>query len=299
MPLSTHWLSPDSKGSSMPSPTLTPPGLAGALVGGLHRTRAAAGDHGEAGLDQLAPGLLADGVEGVVGRRAGRAEDRDRGPELGQRAEALDELGLDPQHAPRVGVHPVGRAARVEQPLVGGAAVSHLAAALDDRALHPVGRAGSVASVAHASHSLRMRSQRSMCSVGTCSSCLCANIGSPGPKLTAGMPSLVNWATSVHPNFGFGLAADGLDERLGRGAVEAGQRAGGHVGHRDVVPLEEVADERLGVGLAAVGGEAEVDLDDALVGDHVAGDAAADAGRVEALVVGQAVDLGLRGRRSR
>ena len=90
------------------------------------------------------------------------------------------------------------------------------------------------------------------------------------------MPSLVNCATSVHPNFGVGLPADGLDERLGGGAVEAGQRAGGQVGHRDVVALEEVADEGLGVGLAAVGGEAEVDLDDALVGDHVAGDAAAD-----------------------
>ena len=92
---------------------------------------------------------------------------------------------------------------------------------------------------------------------------------------------------------GVDLAADRLDERLGGRAVEAGQRAGGEVGHRDPVALEEVSDVCLGVGLAAVGGEAEVDLDDALVGDHVAGDAAADAGGVEALVVGQAVDLGL------
>ena len=60
-------------------------------------------------------------------------------------------------------------------------------------------------------------------------------------------------------------------------------------------PVEEVADERLGLRLAAVGGEAEVDLDDALVGDHVAGDAAADADGVEALVVGQAVDHRLAG----
>src|SRR5207245_784403 len=40
--------------------------------------------------------------------------------ELGQQAERLHELGLDPQHAPGVGVHPLGRAAPVEQPLVGG-----------------------------------------------------------------------------------------------------------------------------------------------------------------------------------
>mgnify|MGYP000084181986 CR=1 FL=1 len=39
---------------------------------------------------------------------------------LGEGAEALDELRLDAQHAPRVGVHPVARAAGVEQPLVGG-----------------------------------------------------------------------------------------------------------------------------------------------------------------------------------
>ena len=34
-------------------------GLAGALVGGLHRARAAAGDHREAGLGQPAADLLA------------------------------------------------------------------------------------------------------------------------------------------------------------------------------------------------------------------------------------------------
>src|SRR6478735_1465942 len=91
------------------------------------------------------------------------------------------------------------------------------------------------------------------------------------------------------------LAAHRLDERLGRRAVEPGHRTGGHVGDGDVVAVEEVAHEGLGVGLAPVGGEAEVDLDDALVGDHVACDAAPDAGRVEALVEGQAVDLRLPG----
>jgi hypothetical protein len=58
----------------------------------------------------------------------------------------------------------------------------------------------------------------------------------------------------------------------------------------DVVPVEELADERLGLGLAAVGREAVVDGDHALVGQDVAGDAAADEDRVEALVVLQPVD---------
>ena len=51
-----------------------------------------------------------------------RAEPKidDGGTELGQQAEPLHELGLDPQHPPRVGVHPVGRAAPVQQPLVRG-----------------------------------------------------------------------------------------------------------------------------------------------------------------------------------
>ena len=33
--------------------------------------------------------------------------------ELGERTEALDELGLDAQHPPRVGVHPVASAPRL------------------------------------------------------------------------------------------------------------------------------------------------------------------------------------------
>ena len=35
-----------------------------------------------------------------------------------QQPEAFDELGLDPEHPPGVGVHPVGRPPAVEQPLV-------------------------------------------------------------------------------------------------------------------------------------------------------------------------------------
>ena len=60
-----------------------------------------------------------------------RAEDRDRGPELGQQAEPLHELGLDPHHSPGVGVHPVGRPPPVEQPLIGGGGWYLLAAQRD------------------------------------------------------------------------------------------------------------------------------------------------------------------------
>src|SRR4051794_17562304 len=95
-------------------------GLGGALVGGLHDPGAAAGDHGVAGLGQAGGDALGGLVLGTAARGPRRAEDRDRGPELGQQAEPLHELGLDPQHAPGVGVHPVGRPPPVEQPLIGG-----------------------------------------------------------------------------------------------------------------------------------------------------------------------------------
>ena len=115
----------------MPSPTLTPPASLAPLLAASIDARAAAGDDREAGLGQgAARSARPASYVGSLGRRARGAEDGDRRPELGQRAEALDELGLDPQHPPRVGVHPVGRAARVEQPLVGGAPVD-LVAALD------------------------------------------------------------------------------------------------------------------------------------------------------------------------
>ena len=66
------------------------------------------------------PDLLAEHV--VLAARSGprRAEDAHRRAQLRERAEPLDELALDPHDPPRVGVQPVGRAAAVEQPLVGG-----------------------------------------------------------------------------------------------------------------------------------------------------------------------------------
>jgi hypothetical protein len=83
-------------------------GLAGALVGGLHRARAAAGDHREPGLDQSPADRLRLVVRLVAGVGARRPEHGDRRPELGQRPEPLDELRLDPHHPPRIRVDPVG-----------------------------------------------------------------------------------------------------------------------------------------------------------------------------------------------
>ena len=122
MPTSTQSLRLCSNGSSMPSPTETPPASRRAAVDRLHRARAAAGDHREAGprparRRAATPAAYSGWSAGV------RAEPNTdtAGRQLGQQAEALDELALDAQHPPRVGVHPVRRAARVEQPLVGGA----------------------------------------------------------------------------------------------------------------------------------------------------------------------------------
>src|SRR3954447_478829 len=193
-------------------------GLAGPPVGGLHRTRPAARDHREPGPGQLAAQLLGQGVRRVLGRRARGAEHGDGRSQLGQGAEALDELRLDPQDAPRIGVHPVRRSARVEQPLVGGAAVD-LVAALDDRALL-------LRPHHYASHSFSCCSQRSMCSTGTCSSCLCASIGSPGPKLTAGIPRLLNRATSVQPNLGLTSRPTASTKALAAGRSRPGRAPG-------------------------------------------------------------------------
>ena len=128
MPMSTQSLRCCSNGSSMPEPDRHPAGLAGAAVGGLHRTGPAAGDDGEPGPGQRAAEGRPGRVLGVVARGAGRAEDADGARQLGQQPEALDELGLDAQDPPRIGVHPVRRAARVEQSLVGRAGADPAAA---------------------------------------------------------------------------------------------------------------------------------------------------------------------------
>jgi hypothetical protein len=61
-------------------------------------------------------------------RRPRGPEDGHRRAELGQQAEALDELRLDPQHPPRVGMHPVAGTAPVQQSLVRGGLRDVLAA---------------------------------------------------------------------------------------------------------------------------------------------------------------------------
>src|SRR5262249_853171 len=148
---------------------------------------------GEAGLDQSPPGALRLLVRRVARAAARGTEDRDRGPESGQRAEALDELRLDAEYAPRVGVHPVARPPRVQQSLVGRALVDPVATDQDGALRlvpHHGGQPAMPASPLGAvSHARSTDSQRPTCSTGTNSSCLCASIGSPGPKFTAGMPS--------------------------------------------------------------------------------------------------------------
>src|SRR5487761_1472800 len=85
-------------GSSMPRPTDTPLALTAPLF--------AASPFGL---------LVINGTR----QHASRAEDGNRGPQLGEQPESLDELRLDPHHPPRIGVHPVGGAGPVQQPLVG------------------------------------------------------------------------------------------------------------------------------------------------------------------------------------
>ena len=98
----------------MPSPTDTPPASQAPRLAASIDARAAAGDDGVAGLGQRRADLARRGrTRASSGVRAGRAEHADRAAELGQRAEALDELRLDPQHPPRVGVHPVASGPRV------------------------------------------------------------------------------------------------------------------------------------------------------------------------------------------
>lgn len=75
-------------------------------------------------------------VERIGLGRAGAPEDGHRGPELGKRAKTIDKLGLNAQHAPGVGMQPVGRIFGCQQVGVGvvlrnhGAAHDHGAAAV-------------------------------------------------------------------------------------------------------------------------------------------------------------------------
>ena len=115
-------------------PDRHPAGLAGALVPGLHDPRPAAGDHRVAGAGEPGSDLLGEGVVRVGGVGAGGPEDAHGRSDVGQRPEALDELGLDAQHPPGIGVHPFPGVQGVEQSLVGRGRLD-LAAAQQHRAL--------------------------------------------------------------------------------------------------------------------------------------------------------------------
>ena len=108
-------------------------GFEGALVRCLHDAWPAAGDHRVAGLHQPCPHPLCHRILGVSARGSGAAEDTDRGTHIGHGTEPLDELRLDAQHTPRVGVYPVACPAGIQQSLIGGGAL-RLPPAQDHRA---------------------------------------------------------------------------------------------------------------------------------------------------------------------
>ena len=94
--------------------------LLAAAVGGFHDPRAAAGDDRVAGLRPASARGRGPARSRVARLDARGPEDADRRADLGQRVEALDELGQDPQRAPRVGVEEVGTRRALEQRLVLG-----------------------------------------------------------------------------------------------------------------------------------------------------------------------------------
>ena len=90
-------------------------------------------------------------------------------------------------------------------------------------------------------------------------------------------------------------AAHGRGERRRGRALQARPGAAGHVGHGHRPAREDLLDVGPGLLRRPVGGKPVVHGDHALVRDHVAGHAAAHADRVQPLVVGQPVDVGLAG----
>src|SRR5699024_2393526 len=79
-----------------------------------------AGAGGVPGLGEPTAHLRTEPVVLAARIDTGRTEDTDGGRNLRQQAEALDELRLDAQDPPGVGVHPVGGTTVVQEPLVGG-----------------------------------------------------------------------------------------------------------------------------------------------------------------------------------
>src|SRR4051812_20227917 len=88
-----------------------------------------------------------------------------------------------------------------------------------------------------------------------------------------------------------GRLAHNRHELRGRGRGQARLRGRCHIGDTYVEATEHVANVRLCVVDRSIRGEPEVDTDDALVRDHVAGDTATDADGGQAFAVQAAVDV--------
>src|SRR5699024_8838682 len=94
------------------------PAVDGTEVAGFHDAWPTAGDDGVSRLGESARDLTGVGIDLSVRVQAGGAEEAHGRADLGQRAEALDELGLDAHHPPRILVRPGGPRTAVEQTLI-------------------------------------------------------------------------------------------------------------------------------------------------------------------------------------
>ena len=228
-------------------------GLAGALVGGLHDARAAAGDHREAGLDQLAAELL--GRRRTTGRPACvRAEPNTEiaGPSSASAPKpSTNSLWIRSTRHGSVCTQSVGPAG-VEQPLVGGAR------ARPGRAASPCGPRNfsgtwpssapvtsrpppsQVAQLALDGGDLRRAARtRPACAPGA---------GRPGRSSPPGRPAPLNRATSVQPNFGLAVPPTASTNAAAAGTRQPGHRRRGRVAELDLEAVEHLA--HVGVGLA-------------------------------------------------
>ena len=129
-----------------------PAALLAAAVGRLHHARAAAGDDRVAGLGEPRAERSSGPARrsGSLGDRPGRAEDRSPPDRPGHRVEALDELGQDPEHPPRVRVEEGRADAPLEELLVLGrrrVALEHPGRLRRDRQLDPIDEPGVVRSL--------------------------------------------------------------------------------------------------------------------------------------------------------
>ena len=81
----------------------------------FHDARPATGDDGHAVLRDALAGPAGRLIHGIGALSARRTENGNGRPELRQRAEPIDEFGLDAKHAPRIGMEPVRGLLRSQQ----------------------------------------------------------------------------------------------------------------------------------------------------------------------------------------